>query len=38
MSKRPGFTPTEKKRMLLSDETMLGLRMTGIMHHVIYFT
>ena len=26
---REGFTDTEKKRMLLSDQTTLGLRMTG---------
>lgn len=28
---RKGFTKAEKKRMLLSDETVLGLRMTGML-------
>ena len=27
---REGFTPAEKKRMLLSQETILGLKSTGI--------
>ena len=26
---RPGFTPAQKKRMLISHETLLGLRMTS---------
>ena len=26
---RPGFSPTEKKKMLLSNETLTGLRFTG---------
>ena len=30
MSEREGFIPTEKKAMLLSPETMTGLRFTGI--------
>ena len=29
VKERPGFEKNEKKRMLLSDETLLGLRMTG---------
>ena len=29
IASREGFTRAEKKRMLLSDETLLGLRMTG---------
>lgn len=29
MEERTEFTAAEKKRMLLSDETLLGLRMTG---------
>ncbi len=30
MNDRPGFTDKEKKRMLISTETLLGLRRTGI--------
>ena len=29
MTAREGFTDVQKKRMLLSDQTILGLRMTG---------
>lgn len=29
VSEREGFTQTEKKKMILSAETVLGLRMTG---------
>ena len=29
VDERPGFSEEEKKRMLLSSETRLGLRMTG---------
>ena len=28
-----GFTPAQKKRMLLSAETLLGIRVTGKVHH-----
>ena len=27
------FTPAQKKRMLLSAETLLGIRVTGKLHH-----
>ena len=33
---REGFTKTQKKQMLLSSETHLGLRMTG-MHVTVYY-
>ena len=29
VQERTGFTPAEKKRMLISHETLLGLRMTS---------
>ena len=29
VQERTGFSPTEKKRMLISHETLLGLRMTS---------
>lgn len=40
---RTGFTDAERKRMRLSDETLEGLRVTGIVIitveiHKIYFT
>ena len=38
VSERVGFTPEEKKRMTLSQETLEGLRMTGksrVMDHSI---
>ena len=28
---RPGFTPAQRKKMLLSKETLLGLRITGLL-------
>ena len=31
VEKRPGFDDSEKKRMLLSTETLLGIRRTGMM-------
>lgn len=33
---RRQFTAAEKKRMILSEETLLGLRMTGIVHNVLH--
>ena len=30
VKKREGFTDAQKKRMLLSPQTILGLRMTGV--------
>ncbi len=35
---RPNFTAAEKKKMLLSDETRLGLKVTGIIKRVLAVT
>ena len=32
VDKRPGYTKAEKRTMLLSSETLLGLRITGVIH------
>ena len=29
VDERPGYTKTQKKRMMLSSETLLGLKITG---------
>ena len=37
MDGRVGFKEAEKKRMLLSEETLLGLRMTGMSDYLWNF-
>ena len=32
VGERPGYTKTQKRRMLLSPETLLGLKITGVIH------
>ena len=34
---RPEFDPSQKKRMLLSTETLLGIRQTGIINYYVNF-
>ena len=36
VQEREGFKKAEKKRMLLSDETRLGLQMTGMFQSPFY--
>lgn len=33
---REGFTPKEKKKMQLSSETLLGIKLTGVVHVSLY--
>ena len=35
VQERPGYTKTQKKRMMLSSETLLGLKITGTLQSCI---